>query len=138
MRVSQRLDYAVRAMVLLAAQPPGTWVAAGDLAERLVLPRRFVEQQLSALARAGVVESRRGPSGGCRLARPASEIAVRDVIVAIQGEVLDVPMQQDSATAEFWAQAAERLEDFAGSRTLADLDARQEQLDSLAAPIYYI
>jgi len=76
MRVSQRLDYALRAIVLLAAQPPGDYVAAGDLADRLLMPRRFVEQQISVLTRAGIVESRRGSNGGAALSRPASEISV--------------------------------------------------------------
>ena len=69
MRVSQRLDYAVRLLVLLAAQPPGEHVVVGDLAERIGLPRRFAEQQVSVLARAGIVRCRRGASGGCTLGR---------------------------------------------------------------------
>ena len=49
MRVPQRLDYALRALVLLALQPEGEYIAAGDLADHLGLPRRFVEQQVTAL-----------------------------------------------------------------------------------------
>ena len=74
MRVSQRLDYALRALVLLAEQPPGEFVASGDLADRLGMPRRFVEQQVTLLAREGIVECRRGASGGCALAREATEV----------------------------------------------------------------
>lgn len=138
MRVSQRLDYAMRAMVLLAAQPPGAFTAAGDVAERLGLPRRFVEQQITELARAGVVECRRGASGGCRLMRPAAEITALDVVNALHGEVMDVPQQNDSATAELWQQAAMAMAGFIGEVTLEQLAARQKQLDHKASPMYFI
>lgn len=138
MRVSQRLDYALRAAVLLAAQPPGSFVAAGDLADRLGLPRRFVEQQITALARAGVVECRRGAAGGCALARPADQVSARDVVLAVHGEVLDVPLQTDSAAAEAWQHAAAALEEHLSAVDLATLAARQRELDAAASPMYYI
>lgn len=138
MRVSQRLDYAVRALVLLADQPEGTWVAAGDLADKLRLPRRFVEQQVTALSRAGIVECRRGAAGGCALSRSASELSIRDVVVALHGEILDVPHQRDSASAELWQHAAAVLEDFLGEVSLSELAKRQRELDAATAPMYYI
>lgn len=138
MRVSQRVDYALRALVLLATGPEGEYVAAGDLADRLVLPRRFVEQQVSALARAGIVTSRRGPAGGFALARAATEIDVRSVVMALQGEVIDVPHQQHSATAELWQGLAQVAEEYLNSTSIATLVERQRQLDVSAAPMYYI
>lgn len=138
MRVSQRLDYALRALTLLAQQPEGTAVAAGDLADRLHLPRRFLEQQLSALAREGIVTCRRGASGGCTLARPASNITVRDVVEAMHQTVLDVPHQNDSASAELWQRAADHLALYLGEHDLSQLAARQKELDSATEPMYYI
>jgi len=138
MRVSQRLDYALRALVLLAEQPERAWVAAGDLADRLNMPRRFVEQQITVLSRAGVVACRRGASGGCALSRPAEEITVREVVLALHGEVLDIPHQQGSATAELWRQVSVSLADILGEVTLADLAVRQRELDAESAPMYYI
>ncbi len=138
MRVSQRLDYALRALVLLAEQPPGSWVVAGDLAERLGLPKRFVEQQVTALARIGVVTCRRGATGGCTLARPAGDVTVAEIVRGLQGEVLDTPHQLGSASAEMWQQAAASLEDFLGAITLADLATRQRELDRQSTPMYYI
>lgn len=138
MRVSQRLDYGLRALVLLAQQPAGSWIAAGDLAERLGLPRRFVEQQISVLSRGGITECRRGATGGCRLLKAPGQVTVKSVIEVLQGAVLDVPRQQDSATAEFWQQAAEQLEDFASSTTLEDLATRQREHDAVAASLYHI
>jgi Rrf2 family protein len=138
MRVPQRVDYALRALTLLAVEPPDTYVAAGEFASRLVLPKRFVEQQVTALVRAGVVRSRRGASGGCALALEPSEISVRDVVLAIQGDVLDVPRQRDQATAEVWQRAALVLDSFLGEVTLADIASRQREIDAQSAPMYYI
>jgi len=138
MRVSQRLDYALRAIVLLAAQPADGYVAAGDLADRLFLPRRFVEQQISALTRAGIVVSRRGSTGGAALARAAEHITVFDVVVALEGTVIDVPKQPDSAVAEMWQDVADTVDERLKQITMAELLVRQHQMDSLSVPMYYI
>jgi Rrf2 family protein len=138
MRVSQRLDYALRLLVFLAAQPPGGYVAVGDHAERMGLPRRFAEQQISALARAGVVRCRRGAAGGCTLARPADSITVREVVAALEGVVLDVPRQPGSSTAEAWAATADVLAAHLDRVTLGALAHRQRELDATASPMYFI
>ena len=138
MRVSQRLDYGLRALILLAQQPEGDFIAAGDLADRLGMPRRFVEQQFTALARAGIVDCRRGSTGGCALARPAAEISVAEIATALQGEVLDVPHQNGSASAEFWEQMAQDMADLLGRTNLEELAIRQRALESDMFPMYYI
>lgn len=138
MRISQRLDYALRALVLLAAQPHGTHTAAGDLADRLGLPRRFVEQQITTLSRAGVVECRRGAAGGCALAKPAAEVTVAEVVFALNGDIIDVPHQAGSATAELWWHASESLGEFLRGVSLEQLAKRQRELDVQAAPMYFI
>jgi Rrf2 family protein len=138
MRVSQRLDYAVRALVLLASQPPGQFVAAAALADSLSLPRRFVEQQITTLSRAGVVECRRGAFGGCALAKPAHEISAHDIVLAIEGEAIDVPRQTGSASAELWRDVAAAAERALTDASLADLAERQREIDEAGEPIYYI
>jgi Rrf2 family protein len=138
MRVPQRTDYALRALTLLAMQPEGEVVPAGELAESLVLPRRFVEQQLSELSRSGIVTSVRGARGGYRLAQPASSISVGAVVSALQGIVLDVPRVQRSAVSEMWANTALALEAELSSETLADLARRQSAIDAESAGMYYI
>lgn len=138
MRVSQRLDYALQALVLLASRPLGTSVAAGDLARELNLPKRFVEQQVTTLSHANIVTCRRGATGGCALARPASEVTVDEVVIALHGTILDIPRQSDSATAELWDSGARALGDFLRGVTLADLAKRQQEMATGAEPIYYI
>ena len=138
MRVPQSLDYALRALVLLALQPDGDYIAAGELADHLGLPRRFVEQQITALSRVGIVRCRRGASGGCSLAHPAREISVFDVVEAIQGEVLDVPRVTGSAASALWQDAADELAGYLKSVPLEALAQRQRDLDGAAASMYWI
>lgn len=88
MYISARVDYAVRALLVLAtADEPmrGEAIAAAQ-----DLPTKVVENTLLDLRRAGLVQSRRGPSGGYRLGRPAKEITVADVIRTLEGPLAEV------------------------------------------------
>lgn len=89
MRVTARGDYAVRAAVELAAAGGETRKVA-DLAAAQDIPPRFLENILLALRRAGLVHSRRGMDGGFRLARPAEEITLADVLRAVEGPLANV------------------------------------------------
>lgn len=138
MRVSQRLDYVLRALAAMARRPGGTPVVAGDLAAELRLPKRFLEQQLTLLGKRGIVSCQRGAGGGCVLAKPAETITVASVVRAVQGEVLDVPHTSGSSVAEMWQDAASALQTALEGVTVADLAKRQAELDAEAAPMYYI
>lgn len=138
MRVPQRVDYAVRGLVALAQRPAGSSVAAGDIADALSLPRRFLEQQFTALARAGLLDCRRGAGGGCSLARPADQITVSDVIRALDGAVLDVPHTSGTVVSDMWADVADALDATLGAVTLAALSSRQDDLEQSLASTYYI
>jgi Rrf2 family protein len=89
-RVSAKVDYAVRAVIELAARDSDAPVKVDALAEAQGIPARFLENIMLALRHGGLVESRRGPEGGFRLARPAAEIAVADVIRAVDGPLASV------------------------------------------------
>jgi Rrf2 family protein len=138
MRVSQRLDYTLRGLTALAELEPHSQQPAGVIADRLGLPRRFLEQQFTVLARASILECRRGAGGGCSLARPAAAISVGEVVRAVQGTALDVPHVAGSAVSEMWASASTKLESALDDVSLADLAARQSLLDAQASPMYYI
>src|SRR5215204_4600840 len=94
MRVSAKTDYALRAAVELAAAPAGTPVKGERLATSQSIPLRFLENILLQLRHAGIVESRRGADGGYKLARPAAEITLADVIRAIDGPLAGVSGQR--------------------------------------------
>lgn len=90
MQISAKSDYAVRALCVLACAAEGTSVKAGDIAGAQGIPHHFLDQILLDLRRAGIVESRRGPEGGHRLARPACAITVADVIRVMDGPLATV------------------------------------------------
>lgn len=78
--LSQTALYALRATLCLAGHASSGPVRVDDLAEQLEVPRNYLSKILHALARAGVLASSRGPGGGFRLAGPASELMLADVV----------------------------------------------------------
>lgn len=89
MRISARVDYAVRALVELAAAGEGP-VKGDVIAARQGVPVNFLENILADLRRAGMVASQRGSVGGYWLAVPATTISVADVIRTVEGPLADV------------------------------------------------
>ncbi len=88
MRISAKVDYAIRAMAELAAAPG--LVTAEQLASAQSIPPKFLESILSQLRSGGLVSSQRGSAGGYQLARPASEISIADVIRELEGPIATV------------------------------------------------
>src|SRR3954463_6918512 len=88
-RVSAKADYAVRAALELAAAGDGP-LKGERIAEAQGIPLKFLENILIELRHDGLVRSQRGPDGGYWLARPAGEIAVADVIRAVEGPLASV------------------------------------------------
>lgn len=89
MRTTAKVDYAVRAAVELAVHGDAP-VSAERIAEAQQIPANFLENILLDLRRAGIVDSRRGASGGYLLAKPAREIVVADIVRAVEGPLASV------------------------------------------------
>ncbi|HWW53543.1 MAG TPA: Rrf2 family transcriptional regulator [Acidimicrobiales bacterium] len=85
MRISEGVEWGLHCLVLLATVPPERALAAAKLAEFHDVPPAYLAKHLQALSRAGLVDTVPGPRGGYRLARPAAEITVLDVLAAIDG-----------------------------------------------------
>lgn len=129
MRISARADYAVRAVIELAAADP-QWLKADAIAEAQGIPGKFLEQIMADLRRAGLVRSRRGVDGGYSLARPASEVAVADVIRAVDGPLAWVRDQRPAAVEyagnaeplrDVWVAVRAALRSVLDSVTIADI-----------------
>ncbi len=90
MRISAKADYAVRAAVELAAASGEKPVKAERIATAQGIPLNFLENILGELRHAGIVRSQRGAEGGFRLARPAGQITVADVMRAVEGPLASV------------------------------------------------
>ena len=90
MRISAKADYAVRATVELAAAADDKPVKAERIATAQEIPLNFLENILGELRHAGIVRSHRGAEGGFRLAKPADQLAIADVIRAVEGPLASV------------------------------------------------
>ena len=90
MHISAKADYAVRALVELAASGGDGFVTVETLAAKQGLPPKFLETIFTELRKDGLVVSRRGVEGGYRLARPAAQVSVADVIRAVDGPLAAV------------------------------------------------
>ena|SRR5438874_2439120 len=90
MRVTAKVDYAVRAAIELGIAEPGVPVKGERIAAAQSIPMKFLENILSELKRSSIVASQRGADGGYWLARPAADITVADIIRAIEGPLANV------------------------------------------------
>ena len=89
MRVSAKVDYALRALAELAVAPPGP-VKGEELAKAQAIPVKFLENILLELRRSEIVASQRGAEGGYWLARRPEEVSLADVIRAVEGPIATV------------------------------------------------
>src|SRR5690606_38093418 len=95
--ISQRAKYALRALSMLARAEPGMPIQIPDISEQQRIPKKFLEQILLELKRAGLVDSRRGKQGGYLLHRPATEITYGEVLRLIDGPVAPLPCLSHTA-----------------------------------------
>jgi Rrf2 family protein len=128
-RVSARADYAIRALLELAAATDVP-VRADAIAKAQAIPTKFLENLLVDLRRTRLVVSRRGRDGGYRLARPASSITLADVIRAVDGPLAgvrdaapeDVAYTGAAASlTEVWVAVRASLRSVLEATTLADV-----------------
>lgn len=134
MRISQKVEYAVRAMIDLAGQGGDHTVRSGAIARRAGVPEKYLEAILVELGRAGLVQSRRGPDGGHRLARPASSIRVHDIYAAVEGPLALAPPRGrrvgpaglDRVVGDVWGDIEEAVRTVLDGTTLDELTKRAQ------------
>jgi len=127
MQLSTRGRYAVMALVDLATrQTLGCEcgpICLAEIAERQKLSQAYLEQLFGKLRRAGLVASARGPGGGYRLARASDEIAISDIVVAVEEPLLGQHCEGPSRcqTDILLEELDRHIRQFLGSVTLADV-----------------
>lgn len=89
--ISQKAQYALKAMIVLARLDPGEAITTAQIAERRDIPRKFLEQILVELKRHGLLASRRGRDGGYMLLRAADEITFGEVLRIVDGPLAPLP-----------------------------------------------
>lgn len=128
--LSQTAEYALRAVLAIAAAPAGAAVGAARLAEDLGVPGNYLSKTLHQLARAGVLESNRGKLGGFRLARRPERITLSQIVepfdegmgrrVCLLGRTVCSDHNACPAHARWKAVSEQNAEFFRGT-TVADL-----------------
>lgn len=127
MDISCRGRYATRAMLELAASDTGAPVPLSRISERQEISRKYLQQLMSGLRRAGLVRVVKGFKGGFMLARPAEEISVGDILRALEGDLGLVECvryedlcarRSDCLTHDIWATASRVLERYFDSISL--------------------
>lgn len=90
MRVSAKSDYAVRALIEIAAQSDDGPLNSEELGKRQDIPQGFLQAILADLRRAGILISQRGQYGGWRLVKDAATVSIADVVRAVDGPLVSV------------------------------------------------
>jgi len=138
LRISRKIDYAIRAMIHLASIPPGTVVPFREIGKKMDVPEDFLAKIMKTLVDHGIARSTRGPRGGYKLARPAESINVLEVIEAAEGPVaVNVCLDDDDACSRqsfctmtsVWREGQERMLDVFRATSLASLAERPAPAD---------
>lgn len=96
MQITRQSEYAIQALMELAAAPAGTVIQSRSIAEKHRLPEKFLNKTIQILVRAGYVMTLRGMKGGIRLAVSPDSLTIADVICAIEGRVALNPCLAES------------------------------------------
>ena len=145
MKLSTKGRYALRIMIDIAVNggDAGVLVPLKSISERQQISVKYMEQIMALLTRAGIVRSVRGNVGGYALTRLPRQIRVGDVLRAAEGDLAPVPCVSGDtnfcpragkcSALGFWEELDRVIEDFADSRTLEDLAARERRLARAAS-----
>lgn len=135
--ISVTSEYALRAMVFLAAQPNGRAVLGRELAESAEIPANYLAKILVTLRNAGLVATMRGTGGGYLLQKPASGVRLNEIVELFEGSrigcgcLLDRSKDCNSRDAcsahDVWREVREVYRQFLHRTTLADISHRRPQ-----------
>lgn len=132
MSVSSKCYYAIRAIYALAEHDSPEPMKIAEIAQRELIPIRFLEVILGQLKGGGFVQSRRGAEGGYRLAKPADQITVGEVMRYVDGPIAPVDCVSQSRPKEcefhgqcnffsFWGRVRQAISNVVDRTTFADL-----------------
>ncbi len=139
MKLSTKGEYGLRAMLYVAMNDAAGPVTSRQVADRQSIPEPYLRQILAQLGKSGLVRSVRGPQGGHRLARPADDISLREIFVALEGHTTSVDQiltlrcdievgPEHCAIREVLLSAKKVVDDLLEGWSLGDLVRRQERI----------
>ena len=149
MLISQKCQYALRALFELAKHYGQGPVKIAEIAEVQAIPVRFLEVILSQLKQGGFVESRRGNEGGYLLLRAPHRVTVGEVIRFVEGPVgpvacveegleSDCPLHDSCVFLGLWEKVQEAISEIYDSTTLQELVDAEKRMQGKYVPSYAI
>ena len=149
MLISQKCQYALRAVFELSRRNGQGPIKVADIAKPQAIPHRFLEVILNQLKQAGFVSSQRGNEGGYFLSRPPSEITVGNVIRFVEGPIgpvdcvadnsrRDCPLYGDCVFFSMWERVREALSSVYDNTTFQDLVMQDVEKNRSYVPCYSI
>jgi Rrf2 family protein len=137
MNISVKSEYALKAIFDLATRPPAEPVKIADIAKRQKIPQKFLELILASLKQGGFVESRRGADGGYRLARPATDITVGELLNYVENSKRN-PRPVTDAFSDLWTRVDSAISDIVDHTTFADLERQWRENQARYVPSWDI
>jgi len=140
MRLSTKSRYGTRAVLDIALHGRNGPVTLKDMSRRQEVSRKYLGQIVNHLLTAGILESIRGPQGGYVLSRAPDSIRLGQIVRALAGSVAPRRCVDSRGvwerngkcvTRELWTRVKESVESVIDETTIADLVARQKDLESL-------
>jgi Rrf2 family transcriptional regulator, cysteine metabolism repressor len=147
MKLSTKIRYGARAMLELASHYGEGPLELHEIAKKENISIKYLEQVIIPLRTGGVVKSIRGSKGGYSLARPPSEICLKDLIEILEGPLTLVDCLRDPkrcersaacVTREIWDEVSEAISTIFQSVTLEDMVRRKKEKQGMVAPTYDI
>jgi Rrf2 family protein len=141
--LSSKVEYALLALLELASHHnKKVPLTMSEITAKQPIPERYLEQILTNLRRAGVVQSQRGAKGGFLLVREPWQITLLEIVTLVEGErkekdSSDAPTLERSLVLEIWEKANSACVEVLNSYTLQDL-CQQREARSQQSPMYYI
>jgi Rrf2 family protein len=143
MRISAKADYAIRALLELAASPTGS-LKAEQIAERQQIPLNFLENIMTELRETGYVRAHRGANGGYWISYPTELTTIADILETVDGPLVTVHgsrleqiayLGAAKPLAETWRAADRALRGSLGRTTIAELLQRSaDHLEQISTP----
>lgn len=129
--LSSRGDYGFLIMTMLAESDADIFISISEIAKVKQVPSAYASQLVMSLKKARLIESKEGTSGGYRLARPASEITLKEIVEALEGPIAPVkclrdkdhvcPSESNCTIKPFWAETTLLVEQQLANKKLSDL-----------------
>ena len=132
MKLTNRSEYALLALVCLARQKPGVYIGGAEIAQAQNIPPKFLQQILLVLKRARYVQSFKGQQGGYRLAKPAKEITIAEVVRLLDGALAPTesvsryfyepsPLEKEKKLIDMFRRIRDAIAETMEGTTLADV-----------------